>query len=279
MKDKLIFLMSLTLLLASCNAFSKKEKEAEKPLARVKNEYLYLSDISAMFKNLNADDSLKVLNAYVDDWVKNKLVIQQAEESLQDNMAEIENKVADYRQSLIIYNFEKEMIAQKMDTTISSQQIEQYYEDYKDNFLLTNDLYQIEFIQAINQSPNLNEYEKLLKSDKQEDRVKLKAIVKNNAINYSLEKDRWYTPVWIQSKLLMNPESLSRGTARVNTEGSVLLVRLNTKLSTGAYAPLSQVKDQIKETLLNKHRSEFIKAMNKKIYEDGLNNKHAEVYQ
>jgi len=65
---------TILLLFISCNKGGDKE---QRPLAVVYDTYLYKSDITEIFpQGLTKGDSVKILNAYVDQWVRHKLMLR-----------------------------------------------------------------------------------------------------------------------------------------------------------------------------------------------------------
>ena len=51
-------------------------------------------------------------------------------------MSQIERKVEDYKESLMLFEFEKYLYANSMDIKISEDQISNYYNENKDDFIL-----------------------------------------------------------------------------------------------------------------------------------------------
>lgn len=70
--NQALILLAL-IVLVSCNKGNNKE---QRPLAVVYDTYLYKSDVSEIFpQSLTKGDSVKILNAFVDQWVRRKLML------------------------------------------------------------------------------------------------------------------------------------------------------------------------------------------------------------
>lgn len=87
-----------------------------------------------MVKDATAEDSAEVAKNYIDNWIKRQLILQVAEKYLTAEQLDIERRVQDYKESLIIYSYENELIQQKLDTVVSQDEIEAYYQQYEENF-------------------------------------------------------------------------------------------------------------------------------------------------
>jgi len=70
-------LLFTLILLTSCSGFFKKK--TERPLARVYDDYLYASDMKGVVTpGLPANDSIMIVKSYVDNWVRQRLILHQA---------------------------------------------------------------------------------------------------------------------------------------------------------------------------------------------------------
>ena len=135
------FLLGLCLIGFSCKKFfTEKGKElTEQPLARVNEIFLYPSDIAGMGSGNTRQDSIKIVNGYILDWVQRNLIIDKAEKNLPKELLDIDKKVDNYRQSLIIYNYESELIAQKLNTSIAKEEKQKYHQRGKEKYIIDED--------------------------------------------------------------------------------------------------------------------------------------------
>ncbi len=136
------FLLVLTALLAvSCKNFSLTRFLRGDALASVGDKRLYPEDVAPLFTpGITAADSLKLLNSYVDNWVKQQLKIRMAETYSPEEEERIARMVNDYRNSLLIYEFEKQYLGSRLDTAVTAEQIGEYYAAGGDGFRLTEPL-------------------------------------------------------------------------------------------------------------------------------------------
>ena len=126
---KLLFPLLFLLLTLSCSLFnSKDESGGEKPLAKVYEKYLYPSDIEALGIDwTSGEDSIRFVAEFIENWIRQNLILEYAEKNLPADKLDLEKQVREYRESLIIYNYEREYMDQHLDTSISLQEINDFF--------------------------------------------------------------------------------------------------------------------------------------------------------
>ncbi len=78
------------------------------------------------------EDSISIVKSYIDNWVREELILAQAEYNLPVEVeTEIDQDVSEYRASRVVYAYERELIREKLDTVISDAEIEKYYNGAK----------------------------------------------------------------------------------------------------------------------------------------------------
>ena len=93
-----LFFVILIIGYSGCQKFEKRP--AQQPLARVGEKYLYTSDVQDIFpNNLPENDSILILNNFVDKWIKKQLLLQKAELNLSDEQKDEQNNAQADRQT------------------------------------------------------------------------------------------------------------------------------------------------------------------------------------
>jgi len=107
-------------------------------LARVYNKSLYIKDLEGMFPpGTSAYDSSLITNAYTQRWVREAVLLYEAENNLPKDL-NIDRLVRDYRSSLVRNNYEQVLLEQLMETEISTSEIANFYDKYKIQYQLDN---------------------------------------------------------------------------------------------------------------------------------------------
>lgn len=274
-------LLCAAFLLSHCGYFASDKDE--KPLARVDDEYLYLSDISDIFRNYSSEqDSIALLNNYINTWIQNKLILKTAEKNLTDEQMNFEKQLAEYRNSLIIYAYESELIKQNLNTEITEQAIEKYYTDNQDNFLLKDNIVRVIYVKTPLKTTNLSKIKSLYKSEDEEDLLRLRDLCEREAINYFIDD------VWLVFNDLLkeipiktyNQEQFLKTNKYVEMQDSLFNYFLNVRSFKikESVSPLSMERENIKNILINTQKVELVKKAHEDIYQDAKQKNKFEIY-
>ncbi len=136
-------------------------------------------------------DSLELIKKYIDNWVHETLVIQKAESNLSEDKKNVEKQLQDYRNSLITFAYEKELVNQKLDTVVTQNEIEEYYNNNKANFELRDNIIKVIYIKVNKTAPEMKKVKNWYKSDEPKDKEQLASYCHQFAANFYLDDNSW----------------------------------------------------------------------------------------
>lgn len=269
------------LLFFSCS--TAPSDPAEKPVARVGDAYLYRSDLGEVGAGSDPKDSAETVNKYINGWVREMLLLQQAEKNLKDDKKSFEKMVEDYRRSLITYQYESELVKQKLDTVVTDEEIEKYYADNKDNFQLLDNIIKVIYVKVRKNAPKVEKVKEWYRSDDVKNRDALTGYCHQYAENFYLDENNWLLFEDVLKEIpikLYDKEAFLQNNRTIETQDSTYFYFVNIKgfMTKNSASPLSFEKDNIRSIVVNKRKVELIKKMREDIYEEGLKNKTFEVY-
>ncbi|CAM1364164.1 conserved hypothetical protein [Tenacibaculum sediminilitoris] len=283
---KYIFILIL-LLIVSCDLITLKTKkvEHERPIATVYNKHLYKKDIVGLLpKNLPSKDSLVIVKGLINSWAKQELLYIKAEENISEvNSKEIQSLVNDYKKSLYINGYKERLIKQQLDTIVTEEEIISYYNENKENFKVSEELLQFEYVHFGKDYLDKKETIKQFKSEKEEDKEDLERHLLNFK-SYRLQDSTWVTFEYLKKKIpplrVETKENLLKISKFIQKEDSleVYLVAVKNILPKNATAPLSYVSPRIKQIILHKRKLELIRDIEKTLINDAIQNKNFKEY-
>ena len=92
-------------------------------LARAGRKVLRLRDVESVVpRGVTGDDSVALLEVYVDRWVRKQLKLQEAEVLFSSSEEDIARMVEEYRQALLIRKLEQHYVDTGIDTTFTAQE-------------------------------------------------------------------------------------------------------------------------------------------------------------
>lgn len=279
---RLLFLCCLAFLF-SCT--SGKKEEEQNVVARVNEKRLYLSDIKEVLPtNSSPEDSVRFVKNYVNNWVRLNLLIDKAEANLGDDQKDVEAQLENYRNSLIIYAYEKELVSQKLDTSVSQKEIEEYYNRNQKDFELKDNIVKVNYAKVGKNDKALPKIKSLFYTTDEENRKKLEDLCRQSAVNYFLDDQAWLLfddllkeiPIktYNQEQFLQN----NRSVEMQDTAYVYLVNILNFRIKDGV-SPLSFERENIRNIILNKRKLNLINKMKDDLYKEALEKKQIEIYK
>ena len=271
------------LILSSCSPLPEKEKN-KKAIARVLDSYLYDTDIKEIIsKGTSSEDSIILLKKYIDNWIHETLIIHKAETNLSGEQKNVEKQLQDYRNSLITFIYEKELVRQKLDTFVRNNEVEEYYNKNKGNFELKDNIIKVLYIKVNKKAPYLDKVKKWYISDNPKDRKLLQSYCFQFAENFYLDDNTWLLFDDLLKEIPIetyNKELFLQNNRFIEVKDSAHYYYVNIKgfKIKNSLSPLAFEKDNIRNIILNKRKLQLIEEMKKDVYKDALINKNFEVY-
>lgn len=253
-------------------------------VAKVYGNYLYESDLQGLvIAGVSKHDSLMLVSSFIDNWVRKQLLIRQAEKNLTAAQTNFKQKLDDYRNSLLIYNYETQLISEKLDTLVTENEIEAYYENNKENFELRHNMVKVVYAILPIESEMKKAFQNLMKNKDNLDLDSLDVLAGNYAISYYNDTTSWirFDDLLLQIPLeTYNQESFLNNTSFVEIDDAPYsyLVYFNNFLTSEGVSPLDIEHDNIKNIILNKRKQALIKETHQGLYEKALREKVIEIF-
>lgn len=183
-------LLLFLILLTSCSGFFKKK--TERTLARAYNEYLFESDLKGVVqKGTPARDSLMIVKAFIDNWVRQRLILHQAEKNLETKDIDFTKQLENYRNSLITFEYENALIRQKLDTIVTDEEISAYYNTNQNTFPVTDNIIRVQYVKLPLKSKFIPQARTLLLSEKPDDKNRLADLCEQQSFGYFINDEKW----------------------------------------------------------------------------------------
>jgi len=223
---------------------------------------------------------LLLVKSYIQDWAIKKLLLKNAEKNNSlEALENIKKLVQDYRESLLINNYKEELIKQQLDTIISQDEVESYYDYNKENFKLNEVLLKLKYLHF---DDNIKDKKEIIKLFKLDD---IEAAEQLEQMQLSFKKYQLNDSVWVQLdkillKLPVSKENLLKKTKFIQKQDSLglYLVAVKDILNRNDIAPLSYIEPTIKEMILHKRKIELIREIEKIIVKDATEKNNFKIY-
>jgi len=160
-------------------------------LARVYNKSLYIKDLEGMFPpGTSAYDSSLITNAYTQRWVRDAVLLYEAENNLPKDL-NIDRLVRDYRSSLVRNNYEQVLLEQLMETEISKEELANFYDKNKIQYQLDNPIVKANVVVVPKIISVRDSLKYLWKNATDVNLARLKNICEEYELSHILDGSKW----------------------------------------------------------------------------------------
>lgn len=263
------------LLLSGCA--TALETDEDPPVAEAYQEKLYRSDLVSMIPpDASKEDSVALARQFIDAWARERVLLHKAEENLSTAQKDVEQRLRDYRESLIVYAYEQALVNQKLDTNISAAEIEAYYTENEKNFELKDNIVRARWFKLRETDKRvLKKVEDLWRSDKPEEFHDLEVLLAQRGSTINDTRDDWMAFSELQLQVPLRPENPTDWIPRqhkvtvTDSVGTFFVDLLEHRLK-DSVSPLVLVRAEIRSILINQRKLKLIEQMRRDLYEDAL---------
>jgi len=271
---RLISLLLLAALIAACARPGEDGPGAV--VASVRQHKLYANDVKGIVPSgTPAADSIRIIQDYVDNWIRQQLMLDLAEQSLSEKQKDMRTKLEEYRRSLVIFEFESQYVQENLDTMVSQEEIEAYYQENLGNFELKENIVKVLYVKVVPDTPDKGRLRTMLRSDREEDRIELEEYCVAYAVNYFLDDQIWLyfndllKEIPIQA---YNQESFLENNRFVEiADGNFeYFVRFMDFRIREGVSPLSLEAPRIRDILINKRKLALLSELRQRVFREAL---------
>jgi hypothetical protein len=289
MRGFFFVISSLLLLAGGCDFIRMKQNrlgnlDEREAVARVNNTFLFKDELNGIAAfGSTKEDSTDRVEAYIDSWIRKELLIQEAARKININEAEVERKILDYRYSIIAYEYQSYYIKQNLDTAFNDAEIEAYYKNNIDNFILKQNIVRATFIKVPKHAPKTNRLKGWIFSQDEDDKRSLKSYCLSFSVAYHISDSTWmiFDDLVRNSPLMEIPNKVQflKANPHYETEDENYLyfLKVDEYRISDNVSPLEFVTDEIKNIILNKRKVELAKKLEDEVYENALEHRDFEI--
>ncbi|MBQ9473892.1 MAG: hypothetical protein IJU81_05740 [Bacteroidales bacterium] len=272
MPARILAILTLLLAFVSCH----KATDDSGVLASVYGNKLTTTDIDGILgQGTSPEDSAVIVQNYINQWLLQQVVLEKARRNIQNDFsAELQN----YKNSLLIYEYEQMIVAQMLDTVVSDEEIEQYYRQHLDNFALKSNIVKAIYIKVpkgCRTEPRIRRvFTRHQFSDA--DIMELQRLAATDAAEYYFDLDSWIPFMQLQKAVpietynealyLRNNRNITISDEHFSYYAHVFDYRVTDEVS-----PLELERDNIRTVIINGRKIEIIKSMQRELLKEAQN--------
>jgi hypothetical protein len=253
-------------------------------VAKIGERELHWDDLTEMIPdNSSPEDSVKLAESYIENWLREQSVVALAESTLGEDQEQIQVLIENYRQSLLTYNFEQQWVQQHLDTNVSEQEVESYYNANNSNFELKDYIVKVKFCALNSDNKQLGALKKMFVSNKGEDFVKWQKLCVETGASSYFSEDNWMRWDELIQQIPLDVYDVEAFLSKnkfiefSKDNNTYYLSILEYKLR-GSVSPLSFERNKIKSMILNKRKIDLLLKMREDVYNQAKQDKKIELY-
>jgi hypothetical protein len=280
---KYSLILTVMLIVSYCQGLQKEPVRPDILLAEVYAKKLYLSDLAGMFPpTATTEDSTQLISNFTARWTQEQVFLNEAEKHIPADLS-IEQLLKKYKESLIGLNFQQKLINQNLDSSVSEDEIRDFYEKNKDQYLLETSIIRCYFVKIpgnIKEMKRAREWwDDLTPSNKK----RLASLADKYNGTYHLEDSVWHNVSDIETLFPKGRISARNWTNKerlsISDNEYQYFFRVLELVSKQENAPISYVADKARLIILNKRKNKLIEDFKTKLYETELRKNNVKIYQ
>ena len=191
--------------------------------------------------------------------------------------------VVQYKNDLYTKAYIEALVSRSIDTLVSIDEAQVYYENNKEVFKLNEELLKFRYVHVDENIINYDKIKERFKRYNEKDK-KLLDSISIQFKSYSFNDSIWIKLSHVIKKISAvnseNKNQLLKKSNFVQLQDSlgVYLMQINDVLVRNDTAPLEYVKPTIDQIVINKRKLELIRELEKDITKDAIKNKQFEIY-
>jgi hypothetical protein len=268
----------------SCKPPSSAEAKKLKIVAKAGNEELDIERFTENFVSTGIiKDSSYNAKKSIESWATEALFYQEAQAKLNEEEINVDTQVEEYRRSLVNYMYQIKLIEANLDTTISKEEIEQYYNDHRDNFILKENIIKVNYLKVPVRMPALVKIKRLVWSSNPKDKEMLRNLCVQNAENFFMNDSTWLFLDDIKKEIpaLKDQPDFNLSLGRVvefTDDLYYYFLRINDVKIKNGLSPINFEYQNIRKFIINNRKAQLITEYKRSILENAKAKKNFVIF-
>ena len=279
MKKHPLFI-SISILIFSCSNINNDN--SNDLIARAGENFLYQNNLPSFSSR---QDSLLRYKNFIELWAKEKLLYDLSITNLsQSKKNELDLLIEKFKIDLYINSYKDLIVNSRIDSIVTNEEIESYYNANIDNFALNETLLKYRYLKVPSDNININRIRRYIQRLSNDDRDFL------DSLNFQFAELKVNDSVWFAERDVISSIEFINQTNKSNFMRVNRLYEIKDDqyinyfivkdlLKSGNIPPLSYLYDRIKLNIINQRKIDLIENINKEILNDALKSSKYEIYK
>lgn len=260
-------------MLASCKTISGFFDEGE-IVAKAVGANLTMEELRKVIPNgISQEDSIAFAEQYINSWALDQIFLSVAESQLSSSELDVSKELEVYRRSLLKYRYEQLYVNQRLDTLISEEQIQEFFDQHQDRFILQRPVVKARFMSISSQSPMLKMIQKKMSSEDPNEIMEADSMAFSAALKFTTWNDAWIDAVTLArefgSESAAVLANVRKGWIQVSDSTGIMSVAYVTDMiPAGKVAPQEYSAPFIKDMIISARKQDLISNLEQDLLKD-----------
>lgn len=253
-------------------------------VAEVGQHKLYRQDINQVVpKGVSPEDSASMAIQYINAWASDIVFMELAEKQLSKEDRDVSRELEDYRKSLLKYRYEKLFVNERLDTAVSVETIEQYYEVHRDKFVLRRPVVKARFLSISKDSPMLAQIKAKMSSSEVSDLEEADSLAYSAAMKYMVWNNEWIDASVLAREFSSDYVSVfssvkGKWVEMTDTTGVTNVAYIVDITPKGQFAPIDYCSEEIKDIILSSRKQSLATKLERDLLNEARENGSFVIY-
>lgn len=283
MRKFIIPVLFVVMALNSCEFLSSLVHD-DQVVAEIGSHKLYRSEvIKYLPSNVSKEDSLNLSLKYINSWATDILYSEVAESQLSKQEKDVSAEIEEYTRSLIKFRYEQHYINDRLDTLITEEQVQDYYDEHQSMFKLQRPVMRLRYVDILKGSPNVDPIRRLLPLSDEERAVELDSIARASAIKYYDSSSEWMDAsvpardFGVDYTAMLGAMSGNLIVFESEETGEIKMAYVF-EIKYSGVAPLEFCEGRIRDMILNARKHQLLVTLEQDLLTDALENNRLVIY-
>jgi hypothetical protein len=221
---------------------------------------------------LEAEDSIALASRILEGWLREQVIMHQAELELDASELDFTEELEAYRNALIQHHYEERYVAERLNDRVTEAEARAFYDAQPDLFPLNDYVVRAKFLHLPNDGRKLDKARVLFTSSDSLLAAPLETWCVENGAAYSIDPEIW----WMLDELLREvPLQLYRPERQIadrrliafEQDDRIYWLQFLEHSLKGAPAPFEVVQERIEELILHARRTQLLANLQDRLLE------------
>lgn len=222
---------------------------------------------------ISPEDSTRLARQYINSWALEQVFLNVAEAQLSKTEKDVTKELESYRTSLLKYRYEQLYVNERLDTSVTDDAVQEYYDAHKEKFILESPVVKARFMSIESDAPLLKIIRSKMSSDDAVDIMEADSMAFSSAYKFTTWNNAWIDASVLASEFGSDYSSVMSSMKagwieRKNEEGVINMAYVSEITPKGSQAPIEYSTPFIKDMIISARKQSLVLNLERDLLED-----------